>query len=80
LAPAIEIADHELAGIYAPLVWLTAARCARARGDATTEAEHLARACAALAAIRVGEDPARLLEHHLATHGRTDAARFVSVD
>jgi hypothetical protein len=80
LAPAIEIADHELAGIYAPLVWLTAARCAHARGDGVREAEHLARARTAIGAIRTGDDPARLLEHHLASHGRVDAGRFVSVD
>jgi len=80
LVPALEIVDHELAGIYAHEVWLAAARLSRARGDIAAEAERVEKARAAVAALKTGDDPVHLLMHHVAAHGQPDLARFVSRD
>ncbi len=62
---ALEVVDHEFARLYAPEVYLAAARLARARGQDARAQSLVSAARAAFAMIDAGDEPLVLLARYL---------------
>lgn len=65
LDPLLAIADNELVRIYAPKVYLAAARLCRSQGNREDAVIYSRKAHSAFDLIRAGEDPARRLFYDL---------------